>query len=95
MIINYKISRLQRSKTSLFNLFLFQPTILHLTPPLVSFLTTHPEVNQKHLESVHHILPAAAPVGAALIQQFKIRFPGITVREGTPILNSLNMELHI
>ena len=34
------------------------------------------------MESVQHILPAAAPVGAALIQQFKTRFPGITVREG-------------
>lgn len=34
------------------------------------------------MENVHHILPAAAPVGAALIRQFKERFPGITVREG-------------
>ena len=59
-----------------------QPTILHVTPPLVSFLTTHPGVTDKHMESVQHILPAAAPVGAALIQQFKQRFPGITVREG-------------
>ena len=48
----------------------------------MSFLITHPDVKDKHLENVHHILPAAAPVGAALIQQFKERFPGITVREG-------------
>ena len=34
------------------------------------------------MDSVQHILPAAAPVGEALIQQFKQRFPGITVREG-------------
>ena len=34
------------------------------------------------MESVQHILPAAAPVGAALIQQFRERFPRVIVREG-------------
>ena len=59
-----------------------QPTILHLTPPLVSFLATHPGVTEKHMESVQQILTAAAPAGVALMQQFKSRFPGITIREG-------------
>merc|ERR1712198_244917 len=59
-----------------------KPTILHVTPPLVSFLATHPGVTLKHMESVQHILTAAAPAGAALMQQFKSRFPSITIREG-------------
>ena len=36
------------------------------------------------MEGVNHILPAAAPVGAALIEQFRNRFPAVTVREGMP-----------
>ena len=59
-----------------------QPTILHLTPPLVSFLATHTGVTEKNMESVQQILTAAAPAGVALMQQFKSRFPDITIREG-------------
>merc|ERR1719228_1088016 len=59
-----------------------RPTVLHLAPPLVGFLATHPAVNPDHLTSVNTVLVGAAPVGTALIQQFHKRAPHTKFREG-------------
>ena len=47
------------------------------------------------MESVQHILPAAAPVGAALIQQFRERFPRVIVREGIVLSQFLTLQTFI
>ena len=48
-----------------------RPTFLHLAPPLVGFLATHPAVTPDHLASVNYVVVGAAPVGKALIDQVK------------------------
>ena len=58
-----------------------RPTNLQLAPPLVSFLVTSPQVKGHHMESVKDIMVGAAPLGPALIEQFKAKFPGIVLRE--------------
>merc|ERR1719483_129002 len=48
----------------------YQPTVLHLVPPLVSFLATNSVVKSSHLSSVKVVTGGAAPFGPSLIEQF-------------------------
>ena len=64
-------------------LYEFQPTILHVAPPVVLFLANDSDVTRKHLESVKTILVGAAPVGAALVNKFLEKAPHVAFREGT------------
>eukprot|EP00095_Tigriopus_kingsejongensis_P000194 maker-scaffold41_size498431-snap-gene-1.20 protein:Tk00194 transcript:maker-scaffold41_size498431-snap-gene-1.20-mRNA-1 annotation:"probable 4-coumarate-- ligase 1-like" len=57
----------------------YKPTFLHLAPPLVSFCATHPDVKPHHLESIEHIVVAAAPSGPSLIKKFKDKAPSNVV----------------
>eukprot|EP00092_Neocalanus_flemingeri_P028236 GFUD01030662.1.p1 GENE.GFUD01030662.1~~GFUD01030662.1.p1 ORF type:complete len:562 (+),score=162.99 GFUD01030662.1:38-1723(+) len=59
-----------------------RPTFLHLAPPLVGFLATHPAVTPEHLASVQTIFVGAAPAGQALINMFHKRAPNVRFREG-------------
>jgi len=59
-----------------------RPTFLHLAPPLVGFLASHPAVTPEHLTSVHTIFVGAAPAGQALINMFHKRAPKVRFREG-------------
>jgi len=62
----------------------YKPTVLHLVPPLVSFLATNPAVKPQHLESVIVVTGGAAPFGPALLQAFtdKIAPKTVEFREG-------------
>lgn len=59
-----------------------RPTFLHLAPPLVQFLASHPAVTSDHLSSVSTIVVGAAPAGQALIDLFHARAPSVRFREG-------------
>lgn len=69
------------SATFLSALSTYRPTNLHLAPPLLSFLASSSQVNRDHMESVKDIIVGAAPLGPALIEQFKEKFPDPTLRE--------------
>merc|ERR1719445_1555493 len=58
-----------------------RPTFLHVAPPLVGFLATHPGVTKDHLSSLRQIFCAAAPAGPALIELFNRRAPEVRFRE--------------
>jgi len=60
----------------------YRPTFLHIAPPLVGFLATHPAVTEEHLASLHTIFVGAAPAGTALIDLFHKRAPKVRFREG-------------
>jgi len=60
----------------------YRPTFLHIAPPLVGFLATHPAVTEEHLASLHTIFVGAAPAGTALIDLFHKRAPNVRFREG-------------
>jgi len=60
----------------------YRPTFLHLAPPLVGFLASHPAVTPEHLASVHTIFVGAAPAGPALINKFHSKAPNVRFREG-------------
>jgi len=60
----------------------YRPTYLHLAPPLVGFLASHPAVTPEHLASLHTIFVGAAPAGTALINLFHKRAPKVRFREG-------------
>jgi len=59
-----------------------RPTFLHVAPPLVGFLASHPLVTEDHLSSLRQIFCAAAPAGPALIELFNRRAPEVRFREG-------------
>jgi len=59
-----------------------RPTFLHVAPPLVGFLASHPLVTEDHLSSLRQIFCAAAPAGPALIELFNRRAPDVRFREG-------------
>ena len=63
---------------------IFQPTVLAMVPPLVSFLATHPMVKSSHLSSVKVMTGGAAPFGPALIDKFleKCKPNVVKFREG-------------
>ena len=61
----------------------YHPTFLHLAPPLVSFVASHPDFSVDDLSSLDHIVAAAAPSGPELIKKFKARAPNAVYREGT------------
>jgi len=70
----------------------YKPTVLHLVPPLVSFLATNPAVKSQHLESVNAVTGGAAPFGPTLLQQFtdkigkKVDFrEGFGMSESSPL----------
>ena len=52
-----------------------------MAPPLVNFLVTNSDVKSWHLDSVKDVLSAAAPLGPALYEQFKTKFPTTVLRE--------------
>jgi len=59
-----------------------RPTTLHLAPPLVSFLASHPMATPEHLASVKTVVVGAAPAGPALIALFLKKAPHVRFREG-------------
>merc|ERR1719187_2777376 len=59
-----------------------KPSYLHLAPPLVGFLATHPAVKKEHMENLDSIMVGAAPAGQALIDLFHKRAPHVRFREG-------------
>lgn len=48
---------------------IYEPTILHLVPPLMNMLAASPEYGQKEFEKIHTIVGGAAPIGPALIEK--------------------------
>ena len=60
----------------------FQPTVLHLAPPVVSFLANSEKVKPEHLESIKSIFVAAAPFGEATAHKFLEKAPHVVFREG-------------
>ena len=60
----------------------YQPTFMHLAPPLVGFCANSPLVESKHLESLKYIMVGAAPVGETLVEAFKKKAPTVHFREG-------------
>ena len=71
-----------------FSAYFFQPTFLHMAPPLLSFVVNHDDISEKHLESLHYVMTAAAPTGPTLYQQFHKKAPGVILREGLFVLLS-------
>ena len=63
---------------------LFQPTMLQLVPPLISYLGNEKKLNLKAFERMHTIMSGAAPLGPATANKLleKLRNPGITLQEG-------------
>jgi len=47
-----------------------QPTLLNLVPPLVSFLSSDPNIKPQYLASVKHVTGGAAPFGPTMISKF-------------------------
>ena len=68
--------------TFLSALITYQPTFLHLAPPLLSFLTLHAGVKPHHLESLRYVLVGAAPVVPSMIRMFMEKAPHVEFREG-------------
>ena len=60
----------------------YEPTFMHFAPPLVGFCAANPNVEEKHLKSIKHIMVGAAPVGESLIDAFKQKAPNVHFREG-------------
>ena len=60
----------------------YEPTFMHFAPPLVGFCAANPKVESKHLRSIKYIMVGAAPVGEALINDFKQKAPHVHFREG-------------
>ena len=60
----------------------YSPTILHLAPPLVSFVASCPELSKNDLASLDYIVASAAPSGPELIKRFKAKAPNAVYREG-------------
>jgi len=48
----------------------YKPTILHIVPPILSFLATNKMVKSSNLCSVKSVIGGAAPFGSTLIQTF-------------------------
>ena len=48
----------------------FQPTYLHLVPPLVSFVASNPTVKRDGLKNIHTVVCGGAPSGPVLINRF-------------------------
>jgi len=68
-------------KTFVSALAKYQPTILHVAPPLALFLANSPDVKPHHLDSVKDVVSAAAPLGQSLVDQFTAKFPQTVIRE--------------
>jgi len=62
----------------------YKPTILHLVPPVMSFLAKSPTVKSDHLASVKYVNGGAAPFGPTLIESFmdKAEPQGVKYLEG-------------
>ena len=69
-------------KTFIHALEKYQPSFLHLAPPLLAFCADHPGVRPEALTKLHHIMTAAAPTGPALIRRFKEKAPDVIIKEG-------------
>ena len=54
-----------------------RPAFLHMVPPLVSFLASHPAVTADHLASVTTVFAGAAPVGTVLLGLLNKKAPHI------------------
>merc|ERR1711974_501403 len=67
--------------TFLAALIAHRPQFLHLVPPLIGFLATHPAVTPDHLSSVTTIFGGAAPIGKTLLHLLKQKAPQVRFRE--------------
>ena len=67
--------------TFLAALIAHRPQFLHLVPPLIGFLATHPAVTPDHLSSVTTIFGGAAPIGKTLLHLLKQKAPHVRFRE--------------
>ena len=67
--------------TYLAALITHRPQFLHLVPPLIGFLATHPAVTSDHLSSITTIFGGAAPVGKTLLGLLKQKAPHVRFRE--------------
>ena len=79
-------------------MFFFQPHILHLAPPVVSFLANNEDVKFEHLTSIRRIFVAAAPFGETLANKFLEKAPHVIFREGKIlptflIISNIKMEV--
>ena len=50
-------------KTFIHALEKYEPSFLHLAPPLLAFCADHPGVRPEALSKLHHIMTGAAPTG--------------------------------
>ena len=69
-------------KTFIHALEKYEPSFLHLAPPLLAFCADHPGVRPEALAKLHHIMTAAAPTGPTLLRRFKEKAPSVIVKEG-------------
>ena len=58
-------------------LLTYRPDYLHLVPPLVGVLTSHPAIGPDHLASLRLVFVGAAPVGKSLIAKFHQKAPQV------------------
>ena len=58
-----------------------RPQFLHMVPPLIGFLATHPAVTPDHLSSVTTVFGGAAPIGKTLLHLLKQKAPHVRFRE--------------
>ena len=70
----------------------FQPTLLHLAPPVVSFLANSEMVKPEHLDSIKTIFFGAAPCGEAIVNKFLDKAPQVKLREGKNITTIFNYK---
>jgi acyl-CoA synthetase (AMP-forming)/AMP-acid ligase II len=69
---------------------------MHLVPPLVLFLASHPGVRPKHLQSLRYIEFGAAPMGRLDVERFLKRAPpSISMLQGNTCQSSKIKELSI
>ena len=70
-------------KTFIHALETYQPTFLHLAPPLLAFCADNSGVRPEVLQGVHHVMTAAAPTGPTLLRRFKEKAPNVITKEGS------------
>ncbi|XP_046383848.1 4-coumarate--CoA ligase 3-like [Ischnura elegans] len=70
-------------------------SLLYLVPPLLLFLTSHPEVNGKTLKHLETIMSGAAPLGAKDVERFTNKVDKqVTVLQGYGMTESSPMVCH-
>jgi len=59
-----------------------QPTVWHLVPPLINFVTHSPDVLPEDFAETHTVVCGAASLGDKLITKFQNKFKGVLLCEG-------------